>query len=122
LINSEVKIMLSKVAFFDSIIGFVITSAIYFTYKQYAWIFLIGLIIAVINFIISGIITEKVLIKNKAPGIFFMLIKSLRIFLICAVPFVFYRYNMQYVLVYILGFTSHFIALVLYSLFNKNSH
>jgi ATP synthase protein I len=118
--NSVVKTMLRKVTFYDFLVGYAITSILYFTYREYVWMFLIGLVISVINFIIGGIITEGVLLKNIAPGIFFILLKVLRIFLICTVPFIFYRYNMNWVIVYVLGFTSHFIALILYAVFSKN--
>jgi hypothetical protein len=120
LIKSEVKSMLRKVTIYDSLVGYVTASILYFTYREYVWVFLSGLLFSVINFITGGIITEGVLLKNKAPGIFFILLKVLRIFLICAVPFIFYRYNMDSVIVYALGFTSHFVALVLYVVFNKN--
>ncbi len=120
--NSEVNTMLRKVTFYDSLVGYVITSILYFTYKEYAWMFLSGLIIAVINFIIGGIITERVLLKNKAPGTFFMFTKVLRIFLICAVPLVFYKNNMYWMIVYLLGFASHFMALILYAVFNNSSN
>jgi hypothetical protein len=120
LINREVKSMLRKVTFYDFLVGYVIASILYFTYREYVWMFLSGLVISVINFITGGIITQRVLLKNKEPGIFFVLLKFLRIFLICAVPFIFYRYNMNWVIVYALGFTSHFIALILYAVLSKN--
>lgn len=120
MINSEVKSMLKKVTFYDFLVGHVIASILYFTYREYAWIFLSGLVISVINFITGGILTERVLLINKQPGIFFILLKVLRIFLISAVPFIFYRYNMNWVFMYMLGFISHFIALILYAVFNKN--
>ena len=122
MINSEVKTMLKKVTFYDFLVGCIIASILYFTYREYVWMFLSGLIIAVINFIISGIITEGVLLKNKAPCIFFMFLKPLRIFFICVVPFIFYSYNMHGVIAYALGFTSHFIALVLYAVLNNSSN
>jgi ATP synthase protein I len=113
--------MLKRVTLFDYIVGGIITTILYFTYREFAGMFFIGLAVAVFNFIISGIITEIVLSKNKAPGNFFMFIKLLRIFLISFVPIMFYNEKMYLVTAYILGFTSHFIALVLYSLFSKNS-
>jgi ATP synthase protein I len=119
--NSEVESMLRKVIFYDFLVGYVIVSILYFIHGEYVWIFLSGLVISVINFITGGILTERVLLKNKGPGIFFMLLKVLRIFLISAVPFIFYRYNMNWVMVYALGFTSHFIALILYAIFSKSS-
>jgi ATP synthase protein I len=122
LVDSEVKVMLNRVTIFDFIVGFVITTILYFTYREFAGLFLIGLTVAVFNFIIGGIITESLLSKNKGPGIFFMFIKIFRTLLICGVPFIFYRDNMYGVLSYMLGFTSHFIALLLYVLFNKSSH
>lgn len=121
MINSEVKSMLKRVTLFDCIVGGAISTILYFTYREFAGMFFIGLAVAVFNFIISGIITESVLSKNKAPGIFFMCIKLLRIFLICIVPIMFYKEKMYLAIFYILGFASHFIALVLYALFNKNS-
>jgi hypothetical protein len=39
---------------------------------------------------------------------------------ISLVGFVFFSYNMYCVIAYMLGFTSHFISLVLYAIFNKD--
>lgn len=121
MIKWEVKKMLKGITFFDFIVGSVISTILYFTYEKYAWMFLIGLAVAVINFIIGGILIERVLLKNKAPGIFFVLLKVLRIFLICSVPVIFLKNNTNSILFYMLGFVSHFIAIILYSILNKNS-
>ncbi|MCM0647549.1 hypothetical protein NBE98_04035 [Clostridium swellfunianum] len=116
---SKVKSMLRRIFFYDFLTGLIISSILFFTYRQYAGILLLGLSIAVINFIIGGILTERVVIINKSPSIFFVLVKILSVLLICLIPILLFKDNMYFILVYMLGFTSHFIALILYALFDK---
>jgi ATP synthase protein I len=118
--NNHVKVMLKKVATIDFFLGVSIAIILCFTYREFTVAFSMGLIAALINFIISGIITDIELSKNAFSGIFFMLVKLLRIFLICAMPLFFYNFNTNAIIAYILGYNSHFISLILYSSLGKN--
>lgn len=117
--KSEVKSMLRRVFFYDFLTGLIISLILLFTYRQYAGIFLLGLLTAVMNFIIGGILTERLVLINKLPSIFFVLVKILSMLLICLIPILFFKDNINQIVAYMLGFTSHLIALVIYALFDK---
>lgn len=76
-------------------------------------IFILGLLVATINFILSGIILDVVTnSKKKIVRYIFPISYILRIItvIIIAYPFI---YNKKYILAYILGFISFFIVLVI---------
>lgn len=120
--DSEVKYMLKKVALFDGVVGsllFVIVSLIYG--YNYAFMCILGLLIAAANYNINGIMLNYLLLskpfKHKTVT---SLIYFFRVFIICLIAIIIYKYNKMNVLVYVLGFCSHFISLVLYGLSARN--
>ena len=119
--KSDFKNMFKKVILYDLFISLVFIAVIYFTAKSYALFFLLGLIIAIINFYVNGAIVEYSLdIKNtKNRGVmvagFFI-----RVFFVSIVGFFIGRHNMFIILAYISGYSSQFISLLYYGVKNKN--
>lgn len=119
--NSDFKNMFKKIVLYDFFISLIFVAVIYFTAKSYALFFLLGLIIALMNLYVNGIIAEYSLdIKNtKNKGIvlagFFV-----RVLLVSVIGFIIGRHNMFNIIAYISGYSSQFISLVYYGISNKN--
>ena len=81
---------------------------------------ILGLIIAIGNLFISGIVTNNALAKNKVNFLnYFALI--FKIFATSIIGVILFTYNKYYLIVYMGGYISHFIPLVLYAVSLKDS-
>ena len=120
--NSDFKKMFKKIALYDFFISLVFTTVIYFTAKPYALFFLLGLIIALMNFYVNGITVEYSLdnknMKNK--GIIIVVGSFIRVLLVSVIGFAIGRHNMFNIIAYIFGYSAQFISLVYYGINNKN--
>jgi ATP synthase protein I len=111
--------MLKKVFFFDILIGTTIVPLIQLIFNEYAYLFLLGLIIASFGFIISSIATRNYLSKVSIKhGTIMILSVFVKVTLVCILGVIIYNNNVNNVIAYILGFTSHFLALILYGIVN----
>jgi ATP synthase protein I len=114
----EVVSMLKQVVVFDVILAVVSTIAIHLIYNSYSLIFLLGLIVASLSFVISGIAVNSTLLdKMTKLGILANIINFAKVIIICIIGILIFNNNINNVISYILGFTSHFIALFLYGIF-----
>lgn len=120
--DSEVKNMLKKVALFDVIVGsalFILVTIVYGL--NYGIMCTFGLLVGALNYILNGIIINHLLSnEHYKHNIFTSLIGFLRVFIICLIAIIIYKYNRMNVLAYVLGFCSHFISLVLYGISVRN--
>jgi len=120
-VKSDFKNMFKKILTYDFIISLIFTAVIYFTAKSYALFFLLGLIIALMNLYVNGIIVEYSLndknTKNTGliVGGFF-----LRVFFVSVVGFLIGRHNIFNIIAYIFGYSSQFLSLMYYGINNKN--
>lgn len=111
--TKEVKVLLNGIIKYDITIGLIFATAIYFLLgMKLAYIFLLGILISLLNFVLSGIILEKSLNgENKIIKILFPFSFLIRIVIVVAiaVPFM---YDVKELLTYILGFVVHFPILI----------
>lgn len=115
--SREMNNLIRKMIKYDLIGGFIsvlIISSI-FNIKG-ALIFFLGLIVSLINAIVSGFILENSLQKGK--GLLLPLSFLVRIGIILLIAFPFYS-EFEEILFYILGYISHFLFLLI-SIFDKN--
>lgn len=112
--NNEVKVLLKmivkNVIFILPIINFFM---FLIGHARLAFIFSLGLLVATINFILSGIIIEKTInSKRKILNYLFPLSYLLRIItiIVIAYPFI---YSIKKLLFYMLGIISFFIVLII---------
>jgi ATP synthase protein I len=120
-VNSDFKNMFKKIVLYDFFISLIFTAVIYFTAKSYALFFLLGLIIALINLYVNGIITEYSLdIKNTKNRGVMIAGYFIRVLLVSVIGFIIGRHNMFNIIAYISGYSSQFISLVYYGISNKN--
>lgn len=117
--SKEMNSIHKEVVKYD-IYGGIIFSLILFlvTDIKISIIFLFGLALSVINFVITGKIIEKLLIDNKNK--YFVIIYVLKIvaIIICAIPFI---WELKTILAYMGGYISHFIFLSVYWFKNERS-
>ena len=115
----EVSDMLKKVIFFDILIVLSLTPLVQFIFKAKVYLFFLGLCIASINFVLSSVITRSNLTKlsNKYNALA-SISNFVRVIFICIVGLIIYNNNVNNVITYILGYTSHFLALILYGIVN----
>lgn len=120
--NSDFKSMFRKIAIYDFFISLIFITIIYFTARSYALFFLLGIIIALVNFYVNGITVEYSLdsknVKNK--GILVVIGSFVRVLLVSVIGFAIGRHNMFNIVAYIFGYSSQFISLVYYGINNKN--
>lgn len=114
--NDMQKIFISTVVY-DLIIGLLLSIICLIFYKVYLIFFIVGLSVAIINFAISAL-TMKVLLS--ALKMFGPLIHSgvsiIRIFAIAMIGALLLKNSANSCIAYMLGFCTHFISLVVYSL------
>jgi ATP synthase protein I len=111
--------MLKKVFFFDIFIGITITPLIKLIFNDYAYLFLLGLTIASLGFIVSSVATKNYLSRITIKyGAIMHISNFVKVILICIIGVIIYNNNVNNVIFYIFGFTSHFLALILYGIVN----
>lgn len=119
--NSDFKAMFKKIALYDFFISLVFATVIYFIASPYTLFFLLGIIIALINFYVNGITIEYSLDDKNTKNKGIILAGSfIRVFLVSVIGFTIGRHNMFNIIAYIFGFSSQFISLVYYGINNRN--
>lgn len=116
------KTFLEKVAIYDLFLSLLFVGVSYFFIKFSAFFFLIGISFALINLIVNSVVTNVVLSKKFFNKTIITILSSLfRILLICIPGIVIIFYSKLNFFLYIIGYTSQMISLVLYGLSLKDS-
>lgn len=121
-ISKDLSYTLKIVAKFDGFIC-IFASLIFITFKWniYIPLYVLGILVALINFIINGVVLEKSLLKlSNMSGIYILLSYSLRILIIAGIAAWLCTVNNYYFIPYTLGFISNFLALIYYATKIKN--
>lgn len=109
--------MLKKVAILDLIIGVIGAVLIQIFYGSYAVLFLLGLFMAAIGFSSSGLAVKWISKeRSEALGGVVSLISFIKVLVISIIGVLIFNNNINNVIFYIMGFTSHFFALILYGI------
>ena len=120
--KSDFRKMFRKIAIYDFFISLIFTVAIYFIAKEYALFFLLGLIIALVNFYVNGITVEYSLANNNKKSTGIMVFGSfIRVFLVSVIGFIIGRHDIFIIIAYIIGYSSQFISLVYYGINKRNN-
>ena len=119
--DSDFKNMFKKILTYDFIISLIFTAVIYFTAKSYALFFLLGLIIALMNFYANGITVEYTLNNKNTKNTGVIIVGFfIRVSFVSIVGFLIGRHNLFNIIAYIFGYSSQFISLIYYGINNKN--
>lgn len=120
-VNSDFKTMFKKIALYDFFISLVFATIIYFTASPYTLYFLLGVIIALVNFYVNGITVEYFLDDKNTKNKGMIVVGSfIRVFLVSVIGFAIGRHNMFNIIAYIFGYSSQFISLVYYGMNKRN--
>ncbi|ATD55929.1 hypothetical protein [Clostridium chauvoei] len=115
--SREMNNLLSKMIKCD-LVGGIISALIVslLVNLQIASIFFMGVLVALINFIVSGKILEYSLIRNKRLLIICSYFIKIMVIVCLALPFM---YNLQKLIAYVGGYIIHFVFLTGYWLKNE---
>lgn len=120
--EKEILIMFKRVTLFDLIIAVIGTIIICFNWIVYLDKFLLGLLLACINFIFSGIVLRSVVCNSKSIlKSLNMILFAVRILLISLTGYLVYKNNSYNVISYMAGFCSHFLSLIAYGISVKDN-
>lgn len=119
---NESLVMMKKTFVANLVSGVLITSLLFVKLKHYAYIYAIGLTVGELNLLLNTFVTNFILLKiNGRQAQFYIISFILRIFLIAIIGFIFFTNNIFSTGAYILGYTSHFIGIFIYSHGNNNT-
>ncbi|MFT8314552.1 MAG: ATP synthase subunit I [Clostridium sp.] len=113
--NVEVKEILKKVISFDIIIVALSSVICYIFFKLYTYMLVIGLLLAALNFILNSIISNYSLKKdgNKIIGVIGSII---RIIITGSIAVLLCKDNKFNFVAFLIGYTLHYISIVLYGI------
>jgi len=112
---NDLKYMYKKVTIYSLYVFIPLTIILGLVNLKFILPGILGLAVAIINLFISGIITSNALVKNKVNFLTFLGF-IFKVFATSIIGLILFTYNKDYVIVYMCGYISHFIPLVLYSL------
>lgn len=117
----EVLSTFKKIIVFDILIGIlgILILEVIFKSNNYIGEFLLGLFLGAAVFFILGIISANILIKQKKKSWRILTaINFIKPLIICIIGIILFNNNINNMISYIMGFTSHIIAIIAYSIFN----
>lgn len=115
--NELNKVLLKKVAMYNFIISIIFASVGYFFLGDSTKFFFLGIFFSYINLSINSFVTKHLIIEYKKKKSIFILFGTLfRIFLVCGVGLIIISKSDLNFIIYIIGYTSQLLSIVLYGL------
>jgi ATP synthase protein I len=111
------RVFLKKIANYDLILSLFFVGMSYFFIKSSALFFLLGIGFAYINLRINSFITKLLILKEGKNKTIFLLIGPLfRVALVCIPGIIIISKSNLNFIIYIIGYTSQLISMILYGL------
>lgn len=112
------KAMLKSITKITAIMAIAfIAIGLWFIKLNYLLCYGLGLAIALLNFIANSIITHYLINKRNNKQVFYSLINFIvRVLIIAFIALILFMYNKIYVIAYIIGYITHFAAIIIYGL------
>lgn len=117
--NAQVKTILKKVTIFDIIIAIISGMISYFLFKKYDYIVVIGLLMAVLNFVLNAITTNYILI-TMGKKMLSVLGSAVRIIITFSIAIILCKNNIYNFIAFLIGYSLHYIAVIFYGITVKN--
>lgn len=115
--SREMNKLISGMIKYDFYGGFIFALIVSLSINlQIASIFLMGVLVALINFSASGILLEYSVMRNKRLLLIISYLVRITAIVCLALPFM---YNLQKLIAYIIGYIMHFLFLTVYWLKNE---
>ena len=118
-VENDLRILLKKVAIIDLIIGCMLTPIIYIYLKGAALIFVLGLLISLVNFVQNGVFSAISLYKKNQ--LYCLIGYVLRMAFFCIAAILIFKQKEFNLIPFLLGYSVHYISIVLYGLSIKNT-
>ncbi|WMJ79676.1 ATP synthase subunit I [Clostridium sp. MB40-C1] len=117
----ELSYMIRKTTYIDILMMTIILIAFFTSNNKYILFFLLGYILAVINFYINTYTINYVFLgKNINRTYLVSLSYFFRIILATIIGALLFKHNKFNVVAYVLGYNAHYISILIYSLQNKD--
>ncbi|MHC1720241.1 MAG: ATP synthase subunit I [Clostridiaceae bacterium] len=117
--GKETNGMLKIVLLFDSIIVLIAGAISFLLFRDYMLVAIIGLILAVLNFVLNAVITSYTFFMT-GKKIFYLLGSLARIAITVTIALLLCKTNPYNFVAFLTGYSLHYIAVVLYGLTRKN--
>jgi len=118
--KKEMQSALKSIFFYDVFIGILIGLFISSLLKSSPIFFFLGLFVALVNFLLNGVIINFVTSLKKLVAMpISSILTCCKIILIAYVGLLIYKDFPMGCLYYLLGFCSHFISFILYAVINN---
>ncbi len=111
--------MLKRVMLYDGIILLLsaVVSMIFF--REYVIALIIGIIIALVNFLLNSLITEYTM-KAFQSNVLLLVMAAGRIAIAAAFALIVYNDDMVNVVAYLIGYSLHYVSMIISLLIQKN--
>jgi len=118
--KKEMRTVLKSIVFYDAFIGILVGLFISLILKSSPIFFFLGIFVAFVNFLISGIIISFFTsLKRLAAVPISSMINFLKIIIIAYIGLIIYKNYSIGCLYYLLGFCSQFISFILYGIIDN---
>ena len=118
--DKDTKEMLKKVIIYDILISVIILVVTLALFRNYAFVIIIGLIMANINFILNAVITGYI-IRLGGNASFYILGAMIRVVATAVVVVLLAENNVYNVVAFLIGYSSHYIAVFYFGVTQKLS-
>lgn len=117
IMKGDLKYMLKKIICYWLMVVITLGALAYLIFPKYYFVFILGLFIALSNYLINAIVIKFILLRANGTYVFFTSISlALRALIICSIGLTLLTYNKFYLIAYMCGFCSYFICLMLYGI------
>ena len=116
--DRETKEMLKTVAIFDGIILFLTIGISMILFKNYRLVIIIGLVLAIMNFMLNAIVTNYTFAMTGKKAIY-ILGSVVRIIITVTIAVIICNSIHNFV-AFLIGYSLHYLAVILYGITRKN--
>lgn len=118
--HDENKSLLKELATLDFVVALVLGLVTYFIFHKACLFFILGIIIAYLNLFINTVVLNKIIISGQSPSKSILILSQiLRIAIVTILSFIIVRVSIINFFIFILGYGSQVISLILYGKINK---
>ena len=112
--RNELVHLLKSIGLYDVIFGCIISAILWMFFGSAALLFLIGLALGFINFLINSYATKRMINKKSKSGLFFVLSLLVRITIICGTAIIIFMKSEVNFFIFISGYISQILSIVCY--------
>ncbi|HHU16857.1 MAG TPA: hypothetical protein GXZ70_01345 [Clostridiales bacterium] len=117
--TKDTLMMLKRVILYDLIILLLSFAVSMIFYREYAIVLIIGIAIALVNFLLNALITEYTMKASKSK-ILILAATVGRIALAAGFAYILYNDDMINIIVYLVGYSLHYVSMIISMIIQKN--